>query len=62
VQASRAGWPGIAFVGWSKSYTCSNLTFIFFSLPAAFFLGEILPNFNLNNMILTYTKDFPWKK
>jgi hypothetical protein len=27
-----------------------------------FFLGEILPNFDLKNMILTCTKDFPWKK
>jgi hypothetical protein len=25
-------------------------------------LGENLPNFNLKNMILTYTKDLPWKK
>jgi hypothetical protein len=24
--------------------------------------GEILPNFNLKNMILTYTKDSPWEK
>jgi hypothetical protein len=27
-----------------------------------FFLGEILPNFNLKNMISTYSKDSPWKK
>jgi hypothetical protein len=28
----------------------------------AFFWGKISPNFNLKNMILIYTKDFPWKK
>jgi hypothetical protein len=27
-----------------------------------FFWGENLPNFNLKNIILTYTKDLPWKK
>jgi hypothetical protein len=27
-----------------------------------FFWGEILPNFDLRNMISTYAKDFPWKK
>jgi hypothetical protein len=26
------------------------------------FLGEVLPNFDLKNMISTYTKDFPYKK
>jgi hypothetical protein len=26
------------------------------------FFGEILPNFDLKNMISSYTKDFPWKK
>jgi hypothetical protein len=25
-------------------------------------LGEISPDFDLKNMISTYTKDFPWKK
>jgi hypothetical protein len=29
---------------------------------SVFFRGEILPNFNLKNMILTYTKGFSWKK
>jgi hypothetical protein len=27
-----------------------------------FFLGEISPNFDLKNMILAQTQDFPWKK
>ncbi len=27
-----------------------------------FFWGEILPNFDLKNMISTYSKDSPWKK
>jgi hypothetical protein len=27
-----------------------------------FVLGGISPNFDLKNMISTYTKDFPWKK
>jgi hypothetical protein len=26
-----------------------------------FFIGEILPNFYLKNLILTYTKDLSWK-
>jgi hypothetical protein len=26
------------------------------------FIGEFLPNFDLKNMISTYTKDFSWKK
>jgi hypothetical protein len=25
-------------------------------------MGEILPNLKLQNIILTYTKDFSWKK
>jgi hypothetical protein len=36
---------------WSSSIT----------LDQCFLFGEISPNFNLNNMISTYTKDFPWK-
>ncbi len=27
-----------------------------------FVLGGISPNFDLRNMISTYTKEFPWKK
>jgi hypothetical protein len=27
-----------------------------------FYLGEISPNFNLEKMISTYTRNFPWKK
>jgi hypothetical protein len=27
-----------------------------------FFFGEISPNFDLKNMILSYTNEFPWKK
>jgi hypothetical protein len=27
-----------------------------------FYLDEISPNFNLEKMISTYTRDFPWKK
>ncbi len=32
------------------------------SLSPLFFWGKISPNFNLKNMILTYTKDLPWRK
>jgi hypothetical protein len=33
------------------------------SSPTSFFsFGEISPNFDLQNMISTYTKDFPCKK
>jgi hypothetical protein len=27
-----------------------------------FFLGELLPNFDLKNMISIFTKDFSWEK
>jgi len=27
-----------------------------------FFTGEFLPNFDLNNKVSTYAKDFSWKK
>jgi len=27
-----------------------------------FFTGELSPDFDLKNIILTYTKDFSWKK
>jgi len=29
---------------------------------SVFFLGKILPNFDLKNRISAYTKDFSWKK
>ncbi len=31
-------------------------------LKQCFFCGKLLPNFNLKNIISTYTKEFPWKK
>jgi hypothetical protein len=35
---------------------------IFHQMFCFFILGEILQNFDLKNMISTYSKDFPWKK
>jgi len=29
---------------------------------SVFFWGQISPDFDLKNMISTYTKDFPWEK
>jgi hypothetical protein len=29
---------------------------------SVFFTGELLPNFDLKNMISIYTKDFSWEK
>jgi len=51
--------------GWDISYLfqeCSNLDFKNLCPSVFFFFGEILPNFDLKNMISTYTKDFPPKK
>jgi hypothetical protein len=31
-------------------------------LPSVSLTDEFLSNFNLKNMISTYTKDFPWEK
>jgi hypothetical protein len=41
----------------SKDNIISNI-----ALTIVFFLGKILPNVNLKNMILTYAKDISWKK
>jgi hypothetical protein len=35
---------------------------IFHPMFLFFFGGEISQNFDLKNMISTYSKDFPWKK
>jgi len=47
------------------SFSLPTYQLFFFWLYQCFFFlsfGEISPNFDLKNMISTYTKDFSWKK
>ncbi len=40
----------------------SRFTFRLISCLSDFFTGELSPDFDLKNIILTYTKGFSWKK
>jgi hypothetical protein len=40
----------------------SRFTFRLISCSSDFFTGELSPDFDLKNIILTYTKGFSWKK
>jgi hypothetical protein len=47
IQASNGKWLFLLFL---------------LVLASVSFTGEYLPNFDLENIISTYTKDFSWKK
>jgi hypothetical protein len=62
---SRLAWYCICsfqFVGWSKSYTYSNLTFIFFSLPSAKKFGRNPAKFRPEKYDFDLCKGFSMEK
>jgi hypothetical protein len=62
---SRLAWYCICsfqFVGWSKPYTYSNLTFIFFSFHQHFFFGRNLAKFQPEKYDFDLYKGFSMEK
>jgi hypothetical protein len=56
IDSPYLGWPGAP--GDGSQFSAGHLP----RSDQSFVFGKTLPNFNLKNMILTYTKDFSWKK